>query len=332
MRSRQLRTGVSMGPLGRATGEMPRARCAESLGPKFVRVSRAMTALVTTFLLLLPGCVTNDAVSKFAGQSSQALAQGQPIFEDLQASCIRQHLAEQAIPEDVNKLFDTTDVKIAAADPACLDYAAVQPGLLAALKVLTDYFNALSQLASTGTASSGKNSASDTSTAKSTNLTTKTTNFTAEVLSALTNLSAFLGQVATTAYREKELARDIRARDNDISIVTNALKQIVVERYENHQLVSEENSIQRADLDLLGKTSDPAIRALYRNQWRDAIAIITAKKSTADAFVKSLENIRDGHHALATHAGSLRAKDLPALIQPYTDSLSKLVPSLQKVL
>lgn len=298
---------------------------AEPTSSNFVHARRIILHLALVFVLLVSGCVSTDAVSKFATQSSQALAQGQPIVEDLEASCIRQHLAEQDIPADLKKLFDPSAVKVAAADPACVDYAAVQPGLLALLKVMTDYFTALSQLASTGTASTGKSASTNAQTAK-------TSNSDSNVLSALTNISTFLGQVATNGYREKQLAHDIEARDPDVAIVISALKEVVQGRYEKHQLDSEQNSITQAYLGLLSKTSDPAIRALFRNQWQADVALIDAKRAAADAFVKALDTIQEGHNKLATNAGKINPKDLPALIQPYTDSLSNLAPSLQKVL
>lgn len=304
----------------------------ESRQREFGRPSHLVIAIVLAFVLSVAGCVTTDAVSKFATQSSQALAQGQPIFEDLEASCIRAHLAEQAIPANVKDLFDTNDATTAAAAPDCTDYAAVQPGLLATLKVLTDYFTALSQLASTGAASTGKNSSNDAGTAKTSNQTAKTTNLTTDALSAVASLSAFLGRVATSGYQEKHLVDDLKTTDNDVTIVANALSDIVKKRYEDHQLESEENDIQQANLTLLGKTDDSAVRALFRNQWREEVALIATKKAAADAFVKALDNIRDGHKALATETDNLKAKDFPALIQPYTDSLSNLIPALQKTL
>ena len=281
-----------------------------------------MVAAVAAFVLLATSCVTGDAVTKFASQSSQSLSQGQPILKDIEGSCIRQHLAEQAVPSDVNQVLNPDAFKQAADDPACKAYAEVQPGELAILKTLTDYFNAISALASNG--ASGVKGEADTTKLKKSGEADN-------VIKATSSLSVFLGKVATDSYQAKHLSNDIKSTDADVAVVVDALIEIVQQRYVGNQLVNEEHGITESYKDLLRQGPSPASSVLLRSQWEQEITAIGDRKSAADAWVKCLEQIKEGHHKLATEADKLNPQQAAALIQPYTDSLKSLLPTLQKL-
>jgi hypothetical protein len=284
-----------------------------------------MTMAVVILLLPASGCVDLTAVSKFTSQSSEALTQGKAVLEDIEASCVRSHIAEEPIPADKNQLFDPNLVSRAAADPACMDYAKVQTGELSVLQILTDYFTALSQLASTGTASTGKNASSSAQTAK------QTSSQPENVLGAVSGLADFLGQVVANGYHERKLDQGITDRNDDVAAVISGLKDIVQNRYENDVLVKEQQIITVAASDRVDGTTEKSIKALYRIQWQGAMDLITQKKVAADAFLKALDTIQQGHNAL-TKTTSPKAKSVSSIIQPYTDSISSLIPSIQKAL
>jgi len=288
-------------------------------GPRIYRLG----ALFLVFLWLLPSCVTSDAVSKFAGESSQALGQGRSLFEDLKASCMRQQRAGLEIPRDKNGVFDLPAYKKAAAVKECRDFAAQQPGLLAALQVLTDYFAALSQLAATGTARAGKEAAANPQAAG-------TSGLAGDAVKALSKLSTFLGQFAAAGYREKHLTQDVKARDQDIQIVTDALVEVVKEKYER-QLKREQEALRDQGLSVLEASNTPALRALLRDRWLEKVDGLESRKEKAEAFAQALHMVRDGHKKLA-EAPNLRAKDVAATLKQYTDELSALLPALQKAL
>jgi hypothetical protein len=281
------------------------------------------TAVAAAFLVPASGCVDLTAASKFASQSSQALTQGQAVLEDIEASCVRAHVAELPVPEDKRQLFDPDLTSKATADPACVEYANLQPGELAVLKVLTDYFTALSELASTGTASAGKNASASAQTAK------EKSHEPENVLKAVQSLADFLGKVASEGYRERELDKAVRDRKDDVAAVIGGLKEIV-QRYEDTSLKLEEKAMTDAAFDLLGKNDDRAVKALYRTQWESAMALIAQKKAAANAFIQALDTIQQGYNSLTST--SLKAKNLPGIIQPFTDSLGSLIPAIQKAL
>lgn len=291
--------------------------------PAFGHCLRA--AAVLACLLPASGCVDLTAVSKFASQSSQALTEGQPVLEDIAASCIRAHLVAMPVPTDNRQLFDPGLQAQAAADPACAAYTSEQPGELALLKVLTDYFTALSQLAATGTASTGKSSSSSAKSAKDKSSEPE------NVLNAAGSLADFLGKIAAGGYRARQLEKDLKDRKDDVAAVVAGLKDIVQSRYEGNSLVREQQVVTATDSDLVGNSTDPALKALYRTQWQGAMDSIAQKRAAADAFVKALDTMQSGYEALC-NAPNLKAKDVPGIIQPYTDSLSSLIPSIQKAL
>lgn len=283
--------------------------------------SRRSIVVAAAFLLLASACVTSDAVSKFASQSTEALEQGQPVLKDLEGSCIRQHLVEQAIPTNINDVFDPKAFKKAAANPVCAGYAEVQPGELAILKTLTNYFNAISQLATTGT-----------STEKGDAEAAKNSGQAGNVLAAVSNLSVFLGKVAAGGYQAKHLTNDIRSTDNDVAVVIDALIEIVQQRYVDNQLVSEEHEITETYKDLLrSQGPSPATASLLRAQWERQVTDIGERKAAAAAFIKCLQTIKEGHHKLATEAATIKPTELRAILDPYTDALRSLIPSLQKL-
>jgi hypothetical protein len=287
---------------------------------------RAMPVTVFAACLLpATGCVDSGAVSKFATQAHDALTLGQPVLKDLLESCIRQHLAEQPVPADASKLFDPNLRATAAADPACAAFAQDQPGELAILKVLTDYFGAVSQLAATGTSATGKNSSSNGDAAS------KNPGETQNVLKAVSGLTEFLGKVASNGYRERALEKALRDQKDNVDAVIAALREIVRNRYENNALKMERQVITDADGDLLTPNDDNATKALLRTQWQHSMDLIDRKAAAADAFVKALDTMQQGYDALS-NAPRLRAKDVPSMVQPYTDSLSSLIPSIEKAL
>jgi hypothetical protein len=289
-------------------------------------VRRVLPAAVAAACLLpATGCVDSEAVSKFATQAHDALNLGQPVLEDLAESCIRAHLAEAPVPADAKNLFDPSLRATAAADPACAAFTQEQPGELAILKVLTDYFGAVSQLAATGSTATGKNSSSSADAAK------KNPGETQSVLKAVDGLTGFLGKAVSNGYREHALEKALRDEKDDVDAVIAALRDIVQNRYENNELVREKQEITDADRDLLSANDDTATKALLRTQWQHSMDLIDKKQAAADAFVKALDTMQQGYDALSGTT-SLKAKDVPTTIQPYTDSLSSLIPSIEKAL
>jgi hypothetical protein len=283
-------------------------------------------------LLLLSSC-SLDAVAKFANQSSQALAQGPAILKDIEASCIRRQLSQQPY-------YGLDQAELAAqaqanAATSCATFSNSTPALLVASKTLTDYFTAISQLASTGKTSAGKNADSDKQAASKAARTPESQT----LMKSAGSIIDVIGKLASEAYRDKHLQADLKKVAPDVDAVLKALKTAGDDDY-NRTLDSEQLTYERQfsvslqDLGAPGAGDPPQvklIRILAKNNESSQAEIIAAKHAAAKAYGDAVDKIISGHDALLAHSGKLDAKDVPSLIQPYTDEVSKLVPLISKV-
>jgi len=113
--------------------------------------------LLALATLTLTSCGSFDATSDFASKAQRAIGKGVPILSDLTGSCIRRHLADTPFSE-----FESS---ADAPQAGCSAFADREQGIIATAKVLSDYFSALSQLASAGTVSTGEHASSAASSA-----------------------------------------------------------------------------------------------------------------------------------------------------------------------
>jgi hypothetical protein len=286
---------------------------------------RAYAVVLLLVSLLLLGSCSLDAVAKFASQSSQALAKGPAILKDIEASCIRGELSKR-------KYYGLAEKELAAkvqadAAKACASFTDDTPGMLVASKTLTDYFTAMSQLASTGKTSTGKNADSDKQAAQSAAKTPKSIT----LMQSVGKIIGLVGKMAAEGYRAEHLQKDLKSVSSDVEAVLTALEQFGKDDY-NTVLTVEQQEYERQfeDLGLLtaGDPTTKIIRGLAKSDESTEARLIAAKHAAADAYGRAIQQIIDGHKALVGHPGKLDAKDVPILIQPYTDSLSQIVQSL----
>ena len=326
-----------------------------------------LLAVVILSMLFETQCVTTDAVSKFASQSSQALAQGPAILKDIEESCVRQYMMKRKFPRAPQEQSDlgfgdpALWTELAAGKvvpPACEEDNHVQAGLLAVSRVLTGYFTAISQLASAGKTTVDKDqSKKDSDTASQSGLPKTVQNQTA-VLKSVSSIAGVLTRLIEGAYQQKKLAQDLTGAKTDVDMVLSALaKDVVQADYIDIELANERLALTARDQDYLRdwhdfigwvrlvsdkeklehpdvERLDGTIRILFREDWDQQMRLITAKEATAKNYVTALQSIQDGYDKLAGLAkgpGGLKAKDLVSQLQTYSDSLSKLIPSLQRL-
>jgi hypothetical protein len=277
---------------------------------------RTAFATLVTLVLFECACTSAAGIADFASQSRKALAHGSVILSDISGSCVRRQTADlemddfRAGPESLQG--------------RCAKFSEDQKGLLAASAVLTDYFAALSQLASAGSATIGKN-ASDAAAnaAKFGSLTTTTTNATGELASLLTSL-------AVDGYQMKHLAADVRKADPSIAAVIEGLIAVVQKDYIDKMLSEEQQALTRR-YEGFAENSDPTpvLTVLLQDRWTGDLRRLATKRSAAQAYIAALKNVKNGHAALASHSNGRSIKSLSGLLQPYTDSLAIYVASLQ---
>lgn len=289
------------------------------------RLRTRAVCLLLVSLLLLSSC-SLDAVGKFANQSSQALAQGPALLKDIAASCIRRELIKAKVPYYGLDQPDKAAKTYADAAKNCEEFTNDLPAMLVASKTLTDYFTAISQLATTGKTSKGKNTQSDKQDAQNAAKTPKSIT----LIQSVGKIIDLIGKVAAEGYRTEHLQKDLNSVSSDVDAVLGALGNFGSVDY-NSVLTVEQQEYER-QFNNLGtlpaNDSTTIIGVLAKDDESNEARLIAAKHAAATAYGDAIKQIIAGHKALLQHQGKLDAKDVPSLIQPYTDSLSQIVQKL----
>src|SRR5580698_3362702 len=176
-------------------------------------------------VLLETSCENADAVAQFASAATQALAQGPAVLSDIEESCVRERTERDPrdglIPPN-NDLIKTE----------CKVFADQTPRLLSDSQALTNYFTAISQLASVGSTSAGKGATGSEQGSGSSSGGGGGGHKSAggaKVSPAQTDLDAaksiftFLGNLAVNGYRSKHLDRDFKDHKGDVDVAIGAL-------------------------------------------------------------------------------------------------------------
>ena len=277
--------------------------------------ARTLGAIAVALALSLTGCALPDAIRQFATTARDSTAQFAPFVQDIADSCERRKLAEHP----------ATEIAISddAVKAACKEDSDLTPGLLGAMKVLTNYFNALNSLASDEVVTYDKEIdgvASKLQTAAK---------FPAPATDAVKGLAKFLADAVASGYQRKKLADAVKAADKDVATLTDALGRIVGVDYVR-DLDNELDTLKNRYIDAMRTTKgDDAVALLLQRHWRSDLAALQKRRAAAIDFQKAMEKVRDGHHELASRAGQWSAEDLIKELGSYTASIQSLVKSFQ---
>jgi biopolymer transport protein ExbD len=332
-----------------------RTEVPSALGRSRSKLSRPLPLLMGLALfmtLLETQCVVTNDVSKFASQSSDALTQGQSVLDDIHGSCVRGYMATRDITESLNEnlQFNTQADEAANIAQKCKIFADDQRGLEALSNVLKLYFTTISQLASAGTSTdTAKKNASEASNQGNTATSSKPSSVknVDEVVNSASAVANILTNLFVRAYGQKKLAQALEHAHPHVVRVLDALSDVTQTQYLGTKEHEAKLQNERKLLELQIETElnywknnkneqlvslAPSIEVLYRDQWDRQIAIIAAKQAAAQAYIKALEQIKEGHSKLAAQAskaGGFSAKQILALLQPYIQNLSELIPKIK---
>ena len=270
--------------------------------------------------LSLASCVTPDAISKFCGSAAATLTSAQPVFNDMELSCLR----------EVNSKVDFGTFRPpAASDPHCTKIGAQAAGAVAAAKILSEYFSAVNSLASFGSAKAGTDAEGL--------LTKAGAAFGADsaAQTALGSIARVLTTAATAGYQQKQLDKDLTKVSGNIPAVATALKTIVEDVYIDTQLASEQDELavryQRFAKENSAKNPlSPEAKLMLDDRWNADQAALEAKRASARCLVSALEALSKGFKELAASSHQLTAKEVPGMLGPYATQLQALIPQIQK--
>ena len=181
-------------------------------------------------------------------------------MKDVEASCIRRQMTLGQAQYYGLDQPDSAAKTQADAAKNCEAFTSKTPDLLAASKAVTDYFSALSQLASAGKASAGKDGAgADAKTAK-----TAKTPESQTLLKATSSIVDEVGKLAAEGYRAKHLEKDLTSVAPDVDAVLNALKAVGDGDY-NRVLTTEQQAYEMQFNLPLQNLGPPTQRMILRN-------------------------------------------------------------------
>ena len=284
-------------------------------------LTRARITLICIAIpaLSLVSCTTPDAVSKFSASAVTTLTSAKPVFNDMKQSCLRavssrEGLATFTLPPESNT--------------SCTEIGTQAVGVVAAVKILSDYFSAINALASFGSAKAGTDAEAlltKTGAAFGANSATQT---------ALGSIAKVLTSAATAGYQQKQLEKDLTKVSGNVPTVVDALLSIVNNDYLG-ALGREESDLSNRYLRFVRDNStdralSPEARLMLDDRWHADEAVLAAKRASAQSLVSALEALSKGFKELAASAHPLTAKEVPGLLGPYVTQLQALIPQIQK--
>jgi hypothetical protein len=248
-------------------------------------------------------------VGKFADISKSASSSLPAVVADIHATCER-----RAAFAPTGKQSGTLE--------GCKKLAISEPGILKAQEVLLDYMAALKSLAGDQGVTYGKKLDGLSDDLSKSGLDSKQ-------VSAVASLAKKLTDAALNGYRRKELAGLIGSTNDDVQVLTHALKTIVDTDYKR-ELSLEREGAQEYYQSALKKyeTNEPLAAIAVRRELQEADATVNGKEQAADAYGKIMDDIATGHQKLYESRGKWTTQSLINDVGPI---IKDLYESTQKV-
>lgn len=284
-----------------------------------IRIRRhgRFAVLVSLLLVGQVACSLPDDVRQFTGQSLEAALLVRPVMHDLPASCVRAKRAD----EEPGTFAVTAD----SAVDACADQTRLEPQLQAALQVLTNYLQALQQLASDDVVNF------DPSVENAFTKVQAVGHWQGTSADAAQALAKFLAKAAAGNYRRRQLQADLIAADKDVATLTEALAAVVRTDYTLLLDRERDSTRDRYRLAARGDSSkNPAIAILLQDRWQQQQDEIAARRQKSLQAAAALDEIRSGHQALAAHASEWSEAGLRRSLQNHTLTLRRIIAELRK--
>jgi hypothetical protein len=272
-------------------------------------------------------CADLTEVARFAASAKAASTGYSAIIDDFAASATRRAL--YVSDEEKPNVLKSAQV-----------YRDEQAQMLAAQKPLVDYINALAAISTDSTAAAGKSksSASDSASAKSTaakkspSSSDASTDPTASDLeklgmkpaeaTAAVGLANKLVAALTAGYRSDKAGKAIHDSNQDLQDYLQGLEHIVGTDYPL-VLNNERIGATKYYENLLAQYGDkePLAAITTRAQMRQALDGIDKREQAAQAYVKILTDIGQGHQKLYDAGEKISTAQLFSIVEPYISDI-----------
>jgi hypothetical protein len=278
-----------------------------------------LAALGLILALLCASCADLSAVAKFADSAKSAATGFSDIAIDFAGSATRRSLY-------------VSDEERPAVVQQAETYKALQPDMLAAQKVLVDYIAALAAISTDSTSGSKKDSSasggdassgSGNASAKPTQPKLQKTGMSADQASAGVGLAAKIAEALSAGYRSNKAGKVIHDCNPLLQDYLKGLEQIVGTDYPlvlNNERISAEGYYQGL-LHRYGE-KEPLAAVTIRVQMQRDLDAIAKRQQAADAYVKILTDIGEGHQKLYDAGENMSKIKLGMLVEPYIEDIA----------
>jgi hypothetical protein len=267
----------------------------------FSSLRLAALGLIPT--LLCTSCADLSEVAKFAASAKGASTGFSDIANDFAASSTRRSLY-------VNDEERPIVLKEAQT------YKALEPGMLAAQKVLVDYIAALVAISTDSTTSRDAS-------VQATQGGLVKIGMSARQATAGVGLATKVGEALTAGYRSNKAGNVIHDCNPMLQDYLKGLEQIAGTDYPL-VLKSEQISAEGYYQGLLHRYGDrePLAAVTIRRQMLQDLDGIARKQQAATAYVKILTDIGEGHQKLYDRGRQLSKKQLATIVGPYVEDIA----------
>jgi hypothetical protein len=224
---------------------------------------------------------------------------------------------------NTNRVIGTFTLPVTS-DSSCTAVRTQAVAAQSAAKLLTEYFTTINSLATIGTAKTSTDAntlAANTAGAFGAGSAEKT---------AVGSIAQDLTSGIMTAYQTRKLAQDLPKASKDVTAITDALVSIIQTNYINQELADEERKLANPYKSFLLAHNSPEVTLTLEQSWIADEQALQTRRVAAQNAIAALQALSKGFADLANNAHSLKAKELPGLLNPYVTQMQTLIPQIQK--
>jgi hypothetical protein len=280
----------------------------------------SIVLLYSALLLHGPGCADPSAVGRFASVGKAADESFSSLAKDFTDSCLRgeRYRLLGEWQSDIGTLE-------AEAARSCKKHARAAKRVNGAHRVLIRYLSALGELAG------GDLVSYDDSIGELAGSLEDADMLGDEGVDAVTKVCAVLMDAAAGKWRRRELGSAIERANADVRALAEALRGVVEEDYA--RILDDESEAARKFY--LGKlrehgNEEPLASVLVYAKWEEEEAVIEGKRKAAEAYVKVLDKIIEGHQDLYDRRDKLDSKETRKLVLKHVTAIEDLLSEVQQ--
>jgi len=266
---------------------------------------------------ILTACLPPSEVGRFARSASETTAAFPPVAREMYASCLRYE--GYRAQRTARGWYDSESLRV-----SCAARDSAVNGVLAANRILSAYFAALSRLADDKAASTDNELTRLATVAKKSGMQEGQVN-------AVAALAKYMTSNFTGVYRRKKLTDAITSQNGNVTFVTTGLRDVINGDYRRLLLIESRavNDFYRSVV-TENRGRDALTTVLVLKDRDEKVAALQKRTEDLDAYVRALDAVRMGHQKLYEHRNQVRAKDVSADLIRHAETLERIGRQLEK--